>query len=95
LHRFILLLLLLSLPAIAQVVIFKDSFETRVPSGLLKSSPVDNESGVALTRETILRFSKPVDSTTVGSQSIYAEFGGQKLAMRRHVSPDRTTITLF
>jgi len=95
LQKNVLLLLLLSLSVSAQEVIFRDSFETRVPSVLLKTSPVDNETGVALTRETILRFDNPIDPATVDSQSVYAEFGGQLLAMRRHVSPDRKTVTLF
>lgn len=68
---------------------------TVAPPTLESSSPVHGEEGVAVTRETILRFSAPLDPGTVSAQSIRAEFGGQVLQSRLHVSPDQKRVTLF
>ena len=62
---------------------------------LSSTSPVDGEGGVAVTRETILRFSAPLDSGSVHAASIVARFGGNDLAVRLNLSRDRTTVTLF
>ena len=62
----------------------------------LLSSPANGETDVAVTRETILRFSNPLDpSNVVDSFVVFAEFGGQKLSARIQVSFDLDTITLF
>jgi hypothetical protein len=51
---------------------------------------------VAVTRETILRFTKPLaPGIPVGADRLFAEFGGQRLPARIHTSPDGRTITLF
>lgn len=72
---------------------------TEIPSGdmvtLVGSSPAHGESGVALTRETVLRFDGPLDPSTVTSQSIAPVYGGGGLFARLHVAPDRKTVTLF
>lgn len=62
---------------------------------LVSSSPRVFESGVSTTRETILRFNRALDPMTVSPVSVYAEFGGQILPARVHLSPDRRTVTLF
>ena len=60
------------------------------------SSPADGESGVALTRETILQFNQPLATTTVlTSSNLYAEFGGHRILSRTELSSDRRKATLF
>ncbi len=65
-------------------------------ASLEETSPAQGESGVAVTRETILRFTAPLaSSTTVGNERLYAEFGGRRLLSRIQLSSDRRTLTLF
>ena len=62
----------------------------------LESSPASGETGVAVTRETIVRFSNALaSSAVVDSSRLFAEFGGQRLAGRIHMAPDRRSVTLF
>src|SRR5690606_30801900 len=44
---------------------------------LVASSPQHGASEVAPTRETILRFSAPLEVASVGTASVFATFGGQ------------------
>ncbi|MBL9129358.1 MAG: Ig-like domain-containing protein, partial [Verrucomicrobiales bacterium] len=61
-----------------------------------ESSPAHGESGVAVTRETVLRFSQPLAAGTVITQdALHAEFGGYRLLSRAEFSSDRRTATLF
>jgi RHS repeat-associated protein len=71
--------------------------QTIGPAGvsLLSSSPAHGEAGVAITRETILRFSGPLDPDTVTPENLYIDFAGGRLVARFHFSPDRRTLTLF
>ncbi|MCH8333114.1 Ig-like domain-containing protein, partial [Candidatus Sumerlaeota bacterium] len=62
---------------------------------LVSSSPSSGEAEVSVTRETILEFSVGLDPATVNEQTIFAEFGGVKLAARIHLSPDQRIVTLF
>lgn len=63
---------------------------------VVESSPANGEGDVAVTRETIIRLSDSLAPSTVADESIlFAEFGGQHLSARIHVSPDRRTLTLF
>jgi len=62
---------------------------------LLDSSPRHGEGGVALTRETILRFSAPLDRTSVTESAVFATFAGRVLDTRLHLSPDGSAVTLF
>lgn len=59
-------------------------------------SPVAEEQGVAVTRETILTFSAPLAADTIldGAQ-LYAEFGGRRMLSRVELSSLRNTATLF
>lgn len=62
----------------------------------IETSPVNGESDVAITRETIIRFYNPLDeSTVIDSNTLYAEFAGSVLPARYHVSSDRRTVTMF
>jgi len=66
------------------------------PPTRITSSPLPGDTDVALTRETIFRFSNPLEaSATVGPDLLFAEHGGQRLAGRIRLSPDRRTLTFF
>lgn len=62
---------------------------------LVGSSPAHGEDGVAVTRETVLRFSAALDPASVVHEAVHAEFAGAELLARIHLSPDRRTVTLF
>lgn len=65
------------------------------PSRISSVSPANGESGVAVTRESIIRFDHPINSSGVSEQSFLAEFGGQSLQRRVHRSQDGRSVTLF
>lgn len=69
-----------------------------------ETSPFAGESGVALTREVIVRFTMPLslnavlttwDPNTQTPGTFYAEAGGRKLLTRVELSGDRLKATLF
>lgn len=61
-----------------------------------ESSPVNGEQGVAVTRETIVRFSSPLAAnTTLTTDNFYATFAGRRILSRAELSSDRQTATLF
>ncbi|MBI1930117.1 Ig-like domain-containing protein [Candidatus Poribacteria bacterium] len=63
---------------------------------IVTTSPANGEGNVAVTRETIIRFSKPLsDAMVVDENILFAEFSGRRLPARIHPSPDRFTLTLF
>ena len=63
---------------------------------VLDSSPAAGESGVAVTRETIFRFSRPLSTNTVlTTADIFATYGGRKILSRVEISSDRRKATLF
>ncbi|MEN9676398.1 MAG: hypothetical protein RIS76_2294 [Verrucomicrobiota bacterium] len=67
-----------------------------VLTSLLESSPASGEVGVAVTRETILRFSAPLEAApSLTPERYYAESGGRRLLSRAELSGDRRTATLF
>jgi len=69
---------------------------TTARTTIRETSPGNGESDVAVTRETIFRFSLPLASTTLLAPSrIHAEFGGRRLLARADLSSDRRTATLF
>ncbi len=62
----------------------------------LTSSPLDGEDGVALTRETVLRFDRALAvGTTIRADQFFAEFAGRRLPGRTTLSADRKVATLF
>ena len=67
----------------------------RPASSIIRTSPAHGEGGVAITRETIIEFSAPIDPATVDANSISARFGGRDLEARPHVSSDGKRVTLF
>jgi hypothetical protein len=65
-------------------------------TAIAESSPANGESGVSVTRKTILRFSFPLAPNVVlTTDNLYAGFGGRKLLSRVELSSDRQTATLF
>ena len=77
-----------------------DSTSIPLPAGSdltkIVASPANGEGDVAVTRETIIRFSRPLAAaTTIDSNTLFAEFGGEKLAARIHLTEDKSTVSLF
>ncbi len=67
-----------------------------LPARIASSSPAPGETGVAVTRETILNFSEPLAAgATINTDSLYATFGGRKILSRVELSSDRRKATLF
>ncbi|MEZ4869087.1 MAG: Ig-like domain-containing protein [Caldilineaceae bacterium] len=64
-------------------------------TAILRTSPANGEDGVSSTRETIITFSNALDPATVTAAAFTATFGGQNLAYRLNLSPDKTRVTLF
>src|SRR5207247_13041 len=63
---------------------------------IVETSPVNGESGVSVTRETIVRFSAPLPPDAVlGTNNFYATFGGRRLLSRIELSSDRQKASLF
>ncbi len=59
-------------------------------------SPTDGESGVAVTRESIVYFTAPLQTEVpISSEAFYAEFGGERLPGRIQRSSDGSKLTLF
>ncbi|MCC6234253.1 MAG: hypothetical protein IT580_16535, partial [Verrucomicrobiales bacterium] len=60
------------------------------------SSPAPEETSVALTRETRLRFTQALAPASVlGTNHLFATFGGRRLLSRVELGADRQTATLF
>jgi hypothetical protein len=63
---------------------------------IVETSPSAGESGVSVTRESVLRFSAPLAADAVlSTASFHADFGGRRLLTRPELSADRRTATLF
>ncbi len=69
---------------------------TSAPATTFTSSPLNGETGVAVTRETILRFQRPLAAGTVlTGEQLFATGGGRRILSRTELSTDRKTATLF
>jgi hypothetical protein len=63
---------------------------------LAATSPAHGETGVAVSRETIFRFTRPLAAQTVlSNDQLHATFGGRRVLSRIELSSDRSTVTLF
>lgn len=63
---------------------------------VVETSPAAGESGVSVTRETVLRFTGPLaPDTQIATGQFLAEFGGRRLLSRVELSGDRRQATLF
>ena len=67
----------------------------RGPTVLLESSPRSGETAVALSRESILRFSHPLDLASIDDTSVQVSAAGTLLDAVRHLSADGRSLTLF
>jgi hypothetical protein len=66
------------------------------PTKIISTSPFDSETDVAVTRESIVRFSAPLETNTVlNSENFYAMSVDRKILSRAEISSDRQQITLF
>ncbi len=66
------------------------------PAVIQSHSPISGELGVSVNRETILRFSAPLESgALIGTEQFFATAAGRKLLGRVEVGTDRKTATLF
>lgn len=66
------------------------------PPTRIETSPSNGAGDVAVTRETIVRFARPLQAgETIGPDELSAEFGGQRLTARVHTAADRRSVTLF
>src|SRR5262249_22228194 len=69
---------------------------TAALASIIGSSPIDGETGVAVTRETIVYFSQPLaDTAVLGTNNFYATFGGRRILSRIELATDRRKATLF
>jgi hypothetical protein len=63
---------------------------------VMETSPVHGEANVAVTRETIFRFSQPLSTSTVlTTNQVFATFAGRRILSRIELATDRKTVTLF
>jgi len=63
---------------------------------VMETSPVHGEANVAVTRETVLRFSQPLSTNTVFTTNhLFATFAGRRILSRIELATDRKTVTLF
>lgn len=63
---------------------------------ILQFSPANGEFDVSPTRETVVRFSMPLnESVTIDNDNFYATFAGERLLTRVELSSDRLKATLF
>ncbi len=71
--------------------------EQRSPlTTLAGTSPLDNEDGVAVTREAVFRLTRPLaPDALLTISNVYATFGGRRILGRVQLSADRRTVTLF
>ena len=60
------------------------------------TSPLSGETGVAVTRETVIHFSGPLSTNaSINTSNFFAGFGGRRILSRAELSSDRTKATLF
>lgn len=71
------------------------TFTVADPTGIESISPSDGERQVNVTRETIIHFDEPVDSTTVTTDSIKVLAAGQSVPGRIRVNRTGRTATFF
>lgn len=75
--------------------VFSVGVQVAFAARALSSSPGNGEGDVALTRETIIRFSTPLNRATVNGANLFATFGGAVLNTNLYISKDARSATLF
>jgi hypothetical protein len=90
--------------ALINMIVGASPAKTLPLATIRETSPFAGESGVALTREVIVRFTVPLslnatlttwDANAQAPGTLYAEAGGRKLLTRVELSGDRLKATLF
>lgn len=82
--------------ALTDVILERRPFEILPFTQASAFSPANGETDVAVTRETIVRFSLPLaDSAIITTDNFYATFAGRKILSRVELSSDRLKATLF
>ncbi len=64
-------------------------------ASLVETSPFAGEESVALSRETILRFSTPIDPASVHDGDVTVDASGVRVPVRLHLGRDGKSLTLF
>ncbi len=86
----------LDVTGIADIILGIRALQELPPPAILATSPGFGEGNVALTRETIFRFTQPLAVTNViTTNTLYAEFGGRRILSRVELGSDRRSLTLF
>ena len=63
---------------------------------VVETSPVSGESGVSVTRETVIRLDAPLaENSLLPANSLYAEAAGRRLLTRTELGTDRRSLSLF
>ena len=70
-------------------------FAVEQATGITEVSPAAGESLVSLTRETVVRFSRPVDPATINQNSFYLLANGERVAGNIRVSSTEQFATFF
>jgi hypothetical protein len=65
------------------------------PFTVVDSSPGNGEGGVSLARETVIRFSQPVDPDSITPESLSISSGGEEIPARLEFSKDFHSVSLF
>lgn len=82
--------------ALADVILGTSPFQDLPLTHLRETSPTNGEGGVAVTRETVFRFTQPLATNTfLGTNHVFATFGGRRILSRLELSSERKTVTLF
>src|SRR4029453_3616967 len=86
----------LSVDLTDQARFFRLSGAGTVLTTIVETSPREKESGVAVTRETVLRFSSSLaPNAGMSASNLFAEFSGRKILGQVELSSDRRSATLF
>jgi methionine-rich copper-binding protein CopC len=70
-------------------------FDLRSAAPAVTISPADGEERISLSRDTVIRFGKKIDPTTVNSDSFYLIANGERVAGRLKVSSTEEFATFF
>ena len=86
-----------TLPVAVQTRFFRlNAIAPPTPATVFETSPSRGESGVAVMRPTVVRFTAPLaQNSAVTEQNFSTSFGGRQLLTRVELSADRKTATLF
>jgi methionine-rich copper-binding protein CopC len=81
--------------AIGNVTTASQVFDLRSVAPAVTISPADGEERISLSRDTVIRFGKKIDPTTVNNDSFYLIANGERVAGRIKVSSTEEFATFF